>query len=129
MSNTIQERRRYARVPSQVKFRYQVLQIPLKGRMQEAEVIDISAGGISFVAKSPLEKEDILKVEIHIPNYHKLSPLPQFMGPVVSLAKVVRQWRDDRGRPCVAVKFVDIYTSHREDILEYVLRKLRRRRR
>ncbi len=120
------ERRRYARVPSQIRLRYQVLQIPMKSRMKEGRIIDISGGGVAFVVDAPLNDQDVLKVEVQIPDYHKPLPENQIFGPVVSLAKVVRQWTNDNGEHCVAVKFVDIYTKHQEELLEYVLRRLKR---
>ena len=120
------ERRKYARVPSQIRLRYQVLQIPMKSRMKEGRIIDISGGGVAFVVDAPLNDQDVLKVEVQIPDYHKALPESQIFGPVVSLAKVVRQWVNDNGEHCVAVKFVDIYTKHQEELLEYVLRRLKR---
>ncbi len=127
MSISAQERRKYSRVTSGLKLRYQVLQIPMIGGMKEARIIDISAGGVAFVADGQLDKEDVLKIEINIPDYHKALPIRKVFGPVTSLAKIVRQWQNTNGEHCIAVKFVDIYSKHQEDILEYVLRKLKRK--
>ncbi len=121
----VKERRRYTRVPSKVRLRYQVLEIPLRSPMKEGRIVDISAGGVAFVSDGPVDDEDVLKIELHIPDYHKAFPERKVFGPVVSLAKVVRQWKNTNGEHCVAVKFVDIYTRHQEDILEYVLRKMK----
>ncbi len=122
----IEEKRKYVRVPSQVKLRYQVLEIPIRSKMKEGKIIDVSAGGVAFIAEGPVADEDVLKIELHIPDYHRAFPERQFFGPVVSLAKVVRQWENSNGQHCIAVKFVDIYTRHQEDLLEYVLRKVKR---
>ncbi len=127
MSVATEERRRYVRVPSKVRLRYQVLEIPMRGSMKEGRIIDISGGGVSFVVDTAVDKEDILKIEVQIPDYHKILPERTMFGPVTSLAKVVRKWTNSNGEQCVAVKFVDIYTRHQQDILEYVLRKLKRR--
>ncbi len=122
----LEEKRKYVRVPSQVKLRYQVLEIPIRSKMKEGRIIDVSAGGVAFVVDAPISDEDVLKIELHIPDYHKAFPERQIFGPVASLAKVVRQWENTNGEHCVAVKFVDIYTKHQEDLLEYVLRKIKR---
>jgi len=122
----LEEKRKYVRVPSQVKLRYQVLEIPIRSKMKEGRIIDVSAGGVAFVVDAPISGEDVLKIELHIPDYHKAFPERQIFGPVASLAKVVRQWENTNGEHCVAVKFVDIYTKHQEDLLEYVLRKIKR---
>ncbi len=127
MSISAQERRKYSRVTSRLKLRYLVLQIPMKGGMKEGRIIDISGGGVAFVADTPVDKDDVLKIEINIPDYHKAFPIRRIFGPVTSLAKVVRQWQNTNGEHCIAVKFVDIYSKHQEDILEYVLRKLKRK--
>ncbi len=127
MAVETEDRRRFARVPSKVRLRYQVLEIPMRSPMREGRIIDVSAGGVAFVVDQPVSEEDVLKVELHIPDYHKPLPERQIFGPVVSLAKVVRQWKNSNGEQCVAVKFVDIYTKHQEDILEYVLRKIKRK--
>ena len=122
-----QERRKYARVGSKMKLRYQVLEIPMKCGMKEGRLIDISGGGVAFVADVPVDKDDILKIEVNIPDYHRAYPVRQIFGPVSSIAKIVRQWENTNGEYCIAVKFVDIYSKHQQDILEYVLRKLKRR--
>ena len=126
MSTSAQERRKYNRVSSSLKLRYQVLEIPMRKGMKEAKIIDISAGGVAFIYDGQIDKDDILKIEINIPDYHKSFPQRQVFGPVTSVARVVRQWRNINGEECIAVKFIDIYTKHQEDILEYVLRKLKR---
>ncbi len=118
------EKRSHLRVPSSIRFRYQIIEMPLKSPMKEGILLDLSGGGASFLAND-LVVGDFLKVEIYVPDYHKsLAEKPVVGRPLATLAKVVRVWQQKEGS-AVAVKFINTYTKYERDLIEYSVRKSR----
>jgi hypothetical protein len=79
-------------------------------------VINISGGGVSFIAKEELRQGDLLDLKIHIP--HLEDPI-QAVGEVVWFFAPSAKERDRR--PCEAgVRFRDLATRDLNQLLEYV---------
>ncbi len=112
------ERRAHLRVPSSVRFRYQIIEMPLKNPMRDASLFDLSAGGAAFKAEG-LSIGDVLKIQIYVPDYHKsIAEKPVLGKPITTLGKVVRAEGDK-----TAVSFVGTYERDKRDLMEYAVRK------
>lgn len=112
------QRRHWVRVPATLYLRY-CLQSEEKFKpINLGTTLDISGGGICFLTNDAVEAEQILEMEINLPD----------RDPVLCQVKILRYQEIEGKRPAskkVFAEYLDITEAQRDRIVSFVLEKQR----
>ncbi|MBU1006864.1 MAG: PilZ domain-containing protein [Candidatus Omnitrophica bacterium] len=105
----IEERRKYIRLPAEIKFTYRVKGV--EHTVERAVTKNLSPGGISALVNKQVKKGAMLELNINVPNLNKS---------IFAIAKVV--WTADQkaDKIDVGIKFEEIDADMKNKFLEYI---------
>ncbi|MCK5708109.1 MAG: PilZ domain-containing protein [Candidatus Aureabacteria bacterium] len=126
------EKRKYIRIPRENVMYVSLCDIHAEMNLKqentkiEVRTKDISAGGILFESSKKFDIEDLLKIEIILPNWEKYkktffgSDISYPTKPFLILGKVIRiEFLRDNIYD-IGINFVGVETSHQELLLNYL---------
>ena len=105
----IEERRRYIRLETGLKFTYRIK--GSTGLEQKAVSKNISPGGIRASVEKTIKKGDWLELNINIPKLKK---------PISGVGKVIWTADEKAGRIDAGIKFEEIEPEMKNKFLEYI---------
>jgi c-di-GMP-binding flagellar brake protein YcgR len=80
----------------------------------ESITVDISGGGVCFISSYELDKDDIVEVEILLPE----------CGNLIAKGSIIRSnYSNSRGHWCNAIKFIDLEQKEKEKIISYIFKR------
>jgi len=111
------QRRHWVRVPANLALRYCLESKEKFKPINLATSLNISGGGICFTTSEPLEMEQILEMEINMPD----------RDPVICHIKVLRLTESEtkQNSKKIFAKYIDITEPQRDRIVSFVLEKQR----
>ncbi len=127
------ERRRHERIPKRARITCQEITYPL-GRAPEleAEMRDVSEGGVRLVLSRTLEPDRPVQVALKLAGWHRHTS--EFLKhgedsvsrPLTAIGRVVRTRPVEEGRVEVGIEFVDIWDDHWKAMRVYLEREKER---
>lgn len=116
------ERRRWPRVPAERDLRFS---LGAEAQPKHASRMDnISVGGLLFETDEEVPVGTLLRLEIHIPDYHRPRSGKAVLGPITTLGTVVRTEAAEGDRYRIGVCFVNMAERDREEVERFVRRSL-----
>ncbi|WP_461393560.1 PilZ domain-containing protein [Deferrisoma sp.] len=128
-----EERRRHERIPKRATITCQEITYPLGQAPElEAEMLDVSEGGVRLVLGRPLDPERPVQVALRLVGWSKHSS--EFLKhdqdsvtrPLTAIGRVARHRPLDGGRHEVGIEFVDIWDDHWQAMRRYLEREKER---
>ncbi len=112
------QRRNWVRVTATLPLRYCLTGEEKSKIINLGTTVDISGGGICFITNDPIEAEQVLDMQINLPDRE----------PVICQAKVLRLYQPN-GKNSATTKvfsvYIDITEAQRDRIVSFVLEKQR----
>ncbi len=124
------ERRRHERIPKRARITCQQITYPLGAAPElEAQMVDVSEGGVGLVVERPLDPETPVQVALRLQGWHRHTS--EFLKydetsvsrPLTAIGRVVRARALGDGRHEVGVEFVDIWEDHWRAMRAYLERE------
>ena len=124
------ERRRHERIPKRARITCQEITYPLGAAPElDAEMVDVSEGGVRLVVDRPLAPEMPVQVALRLQGWHRHTA--EFLKydetsvsrPLTAIGRVVRARELDDGRHEVGVEFLDIWEDHWRAMRAYLERE------
>lgn len=115
---SVQQKREYVRLPINLPVKYQLLDTKATNPIMQGQTIDISAGGLLFIAADELQQSDILELEITLTDQEIIRCTAKVIR--VSIEEVDRLKRFK-----LAVGYEDITEAQRDQIFKFIFDKQR----
>ena len=115
---SIQQKREYVRLSINLSVRYQLLDTEKTTAIMQGQTIDISAGGLLFIAPHELQQNDRLELEITLANQDIIRCIAQVVRVSIEEVNQLKRFK-------VAVGYEDITEAQRDKIFKFIFDKQR----
>ncbi len=127
------ERRRHERIPKRARITCQEITYPLGEAPElQAEMVDVSEGGVRLVLEKPLDPERPVQVALVLQGWHRHTSgflkydETSISRPLTAIGRVVRIRPLENGRYEAGIEFVDIWEDHWQAMRTYLEQEKRR---